>query len=100
MNYSWVNNRQFFAAPPPGMYDFAIHRRGDQVHFLLDGQLLGVLPDGVGAPVARITLVFREPAAQPSPGALHVDLVQVVPAPASSVAMVMLGLALMKRRRR
>ena len=91
---------QLFPAPPPGMYDFAIQRIGDQIDFLLDGRLLVTLPDVVGAPPAWITLGFIEPAAQPSPGALHVDLVQVVPAPASSVAMVMLGLALMKRRRR
>ncbi|MCH7792047.1 MAG: hypothetical protein IID31_07195 [Planctomycetes bacterium] len=89
-----------FPPPPAGMYDFTILRSGGDIHFLLDGQLVVTLPAVVGAPAARITLIFLEPFPRPGPGAFHVDLIQVVPPPASLVVLVLSGLGLLRRRRR
>jgi hypothetical protein len=77
-----------FAAPAPGLYDFAVGRTGNELRFYLDGVLLGGLTDTILDPAGSITLGFHEHNLMPSPGALHVDHVLIVPSPATGVVLV------------
>ena len=88
-----------FAAPPAGMYEFSIARVGNELGFSINGALLGSLIDSSVYSAGSITLGFHEHNLMPSPGALHVDRVRVVPGP-SGFGLVILAALVRSRRRR
>jgi hypothetical protein len=80
------NNIQFLRASPPapGMYEFAIERRGSLYEFSLDRVTLGTL-EGDTTPLDFIGLSFWGPAREPF-GAFHIDRIEVVPVPSGLAA--------------
>ena len=88
-----------FPAPGPGMHDFVMVRSGAEIRFFLDGNLLTTLPDRTGEAAVAVGLFFT--VAYPNPGfePLRVDLIQIVPTPATPLLIAVSALGLSKRRR-
>lgn len=93
-----------FPAPPAGMHEFVLMRNqglggSTMVSAFLNGELLVTYPTAVVAPVGSVVLQFTT--AFPNDGIqpMHVDLVQVIPAP-GSVGLTLLSALIFARRSR
>jgi hypothetical protein len=89
---------QSIVAPPPGIHQFAIARVAARFEFYLDGNLLTTLPDlGVVTPATGIAFGLVGP--YPGPLVpLHIDRVQVIPAPGGALLLAPLALICARRR--
>lgn len=86
-------------APPPGMYQFTVIRRGAGFEFFFNGEPFANLTDLSGRQVSGLNLWFLGP--YPGQlGALHVDRVRVVPSPGVLACLAAVGLSWLHRSRR
>ncbi len=81
----------FFPAPPAGVHDFAMVGTAATVEFWLNGSLLTVLPRPSGGGPRGVLISFLSDFPNPSFAPLHIDRVEVVPAPAP-IALIGAGL--------
>jgi hypothetical protein len=86
-------------APPPGNYQFTITRTGRQFEFYLDGSFFAEFPVNFDLAAGGVSLTFEGPFPGQF-GPLHVDRVQVIPAPGTFVLPVAVALGCIRRRRR
>jgi hypothetical protein len=86
-------------APPPGLYQFTITRAARQFEFSFDGQFFASLPVNFDITAGGVALAFEGP--YPGQlGPLHVDRIQVIPAPGAAIFLVPLAFVCAGLRRR
>lgn len=86
------------AGPPAGIHRFTISRMGNQFEFSVNGEAFANLT-GTAAPASLLGLFFYGP--YPGElGTLHVDRIQIVPAPGAMLLLTMMMAATRRRRGR